>query len=126
VNRPTTLTDSDQGAYSAAFTCDANGSITQIVETVNAGHGNIGQLYSYFDVDDLGRVVAQRVKARNGSGQWIWTKRVHAYSGTGAILRSTYKTWQDGNPEPGGNALLHSWGQDGKHVQNIASGPALP
>jgi hypothetical protein len=120
LNRPTTMTDSDQAGYAATFTTDFNGNITLITEALIVGL-NVTTLYSYFDLDDLNRVTANRVKWYDGSN-WQWIKRSHTYSATGATLQSNYKTWQDGSTEPAGNDLLHSWDQGGKHVQNTDTG----
>jgi hypothetical protein len=119
LNRLTQVTDGNDANYNAAVTSDANGNITLITET--AGSPAASTIYSYFDVDDLNRVTALRVKFFQGSpltGNWQWVKRAHEYSATGQLLHSTYKTWLDGSTEPAGDSLQHTYSQDGRHIQN--------
>jgi hypothetical protein len=80
----------------------------------------VTNLYTYFDVDDLNRVTAHRTKAyvAGGTNAWMWAKRAHEYDGLGRLVRSTYKTWQDGSMEPAGTSLEHTYDQQGQHLQN--------
>jgi hypothetical protein len=60
-------------------------------------------------VDALNRVTAHRTKhyVAGGTNAWMWAKRAHEYDGLGRLVRSTYKTWQDGSSEPAGTSLEH-------------------
>jgi YD repeat-containing protein len=115
--------DANNTDYSCAVTCDANNNITALDEAQIQRvppPPKTNHLYTYFDVDALNRVTAHRTKhyVAGGTNAWMWAKRAHEYDGLGRLVRSTYKTWQDGSSEPAGTSLEHTYDKNGKHLQN--------
>jgi YD repeat-containing protein len=115
----TAISDADDFTYNVAVTCDNNNNITLLDETVTIPGmpPRVNHIYTYFDVDDLNRVTAQRIKYFSG-GAWQWKKRSHQYDAVGRLVKSAYKTWPDGGIEPPGNSLEHIYDQEGNHLQN--------
>jgi hypothetical protein len=76
-------------------------------------------LYTYFEYDNLNRLTVHKDKRymAGGTNAWVWTKRSHGWDATGKLVASTYKTWNDGGIEPGGDSLEHVYAGS-RHVQN--------
>ena len=120
VNSLTAAADADVASYSAAFTCDPNGNITQVDESEGLTDTLYGKsaLHTYFDYDALNRLSAHRTKAWNTTqGDWRWTKRSHSWDGLGRLVASNYKQWWDQGSEPSGDSLEHVYAGS-RHVQN--------
>ena len=118
----TAISDANSGGlYSCSVTCDANNNIATIDESLlTPGFPpQTNHVYTYFDVDDLNRVTAHRVKAYSiPSAGWMWTKTKQEYDGLGRLVQSTWKNWKDGTTEPAGTAVEHVYDKDGYHIQN--------
>ena len=120
VNSLTAAADADVASYSATFTCDQNGNITQVDESEGPNDTLYGKsvLHTYFDYDTLNKLSAHRTKAWNTTqNDWRWTKRSHNWDAVGRLVASNYKQWWDQGSEPSGDSLEHVY-SGARHVQN--------
>jgi YD repeat-containing protein len=117
VNALTAISDGDDANYSCSVTSDANLNITQVTESDTRIGG--ATLYTYFEYDGLNRMTVHKTKRNPFAGvtSWLWTKRTHQYDATGRLVKSNWKSWNDGQQEPGGNTLEHIYA-GAKHIQN--------
>ena len=124
VNALTAISDGDDGNYGCTVTCDANGNITQVDES-QAGTGGSPQtnyLYSYFTYDALNRLAEHKTKAyvAGGTNAWVLTRRTHAYDALGRLTQSGYRSYNDGDPDPGATNHVHAY-SGSRLVQNVSS-----
>ncbi|MCH7472226.1 hypothetical protein IIA79_04670 [bacterium] len=121
VNQLTAISDAADTNYNCTVTCDADGNITQAVESyVSLAIPPVIESTLTTDfIYDWANRLTQHKTTRYDSTQddTQYTERDHAYDATGRLVKSAYKQWWASDPPPLANSLEHTYA-GASHIQN--------
>ena len=102
VNALTAIEDANAEFYACEVACDANGNITQVVETETGEEEQTATLTTSFSYDALNRLTLhQETRYDSTAGKTKLRRRYHKYDGLGRAVRSALQDYQTGDPDPG-------------------------